>query len=57
MFCAKYGFSQSMDCPVQTIDPYFQFVRAIHGLHSPSINVYSYISISFFLILARVLLA
>ena len=41
MLCAKYGFAQSTDCPVQTINPYF--VRAIHGLHSLSINVYSYI--------------
>ena len=40
------GIAQSMDCPVQTTDPYF--VRAIHRLHSLSINVYRYISISFF---------
>ena len=23
MLCAKYGFAQSMDCPVQSIDRYF----------------------------------
>ena len=31
MLGAMYGFSQSMDCAAQTMDPYF--VRAIHGLH------------------------
>ena len=31
MLGTKYGFVQSMDCAVQTMDPYF--VRAIHGLH------------------------
>ena len=30
MLGAKYGFVQSMDCAVQTMDPYF--VQAIHGL-------------------------
>ena len=31
MLGAKYGFVQSVECTVQTMDPYF--VRAIHGLH------------------------
>ena len=30
MLGAKYGFAQSMDCAVQTMDSYF--VQAIHGL-------------------------
>ena len=30
MLSSKYGFGQSMDCPGQSMDPYFE--RAIHGL-------------------------
>ena len=30
MLGAKYGFAQSMNCAVQTMDPYF--VRAINGV-------------------------